>query len=312
MTLVEICAKYSADDRCRELLERLRWLDGPVCLRCGESVTVRLSPKLLWCGKCSYQFSVTSGTIFHDSHLPLVKWFAAVYLLCESRKGMSANQIKRMLGVSYKTAWYLCHRIRAAMREIESDGLSGTVEIDETYVGGKSKNMHNWKRRQTQGRGSVGKQIVVGLRQRNGNLRFFHVQDIESGTLAKYIKENISAGDVEVIVTDEHKSYPKAINDEPLLGDYRGKHRTVNHSAREYVRGPFHTNTIENSFSLLKRGIMGTWHKISAKHLQAYLHEMTFRFDRRDAGDFFEDTLAYMGRTSPLRFAELIAEKKAA
>ena len=199
------------------------------------------------------------------------------------------------------------------MQEIDPEPMSGTVEIDETYVGGKSKNMHTFKRAERiRGRGGVGKQIVVGLRQRNGDLRFFHVKDIESGTLARYIKENISAGDVEVIVTDEHKSYPKAIEGEPLLGDFRGKHRTVNHSAREYVRGRFHTNTIENSFSLLKRGIMGTWHKISAKHLQAYLNEMTFRFDRRDDGSFFEETLRYMMTCSPLKFAELIAEKEAA
>lgn len=236
MNLVQICEKYSADDRCRELLERLRWPDGPQCPRCAEAVGVRLSAKLLWCGKCKFQFSVTAGTIFHDSHLPLVKWFATVYLMCESRKGMSANQIKRMLGVSYKTAWYLCHRIRAAMKEIQPDAMTGTVEMDETYVGGKARNMHNRRRAQMiQGRGSVGKQIVIGLRQRNGALRFFHVSDIESGTLAKYIKENISAGDVEVIV-----------------------------------------------------------------------------FDRRDAGDFFEETLQYMVTADPLTFANLIADKKAA
>lgn len=119
LTLVEVCSRFSADDRCRELLERLRFPEGPRCLRCSDIEVTRLSDKLLFCRKCEYQFSVTAGTILHDTHLPLLKWFAAVYLLCESRKGMSANQMKRMLGTTYKTAWYLCHRIRAAMKEAE-------------------------------------------------------------------------------------------------------------------------------------------------------------------------------------------------
>jgi len=305
LTLLDVCERFGSDDRCREMLARLRWPEGVRCLRCSESDIIRLSLKLWHCRKCRFQFTVTAGTIFHDSHLPLLKWFAAAYLICESRKGMSANQIKRMLGISYKTAWYLCHRIRFAMREVNPEPMSGVVEMDETYVGGKKANMHKWKREQIEGRGSVGKEIVIGLRQRNGSLRFFHVKDIESGTLEKYIKANISAGDVEVIVTDDHASYPAAIEANPLFGDYRGKHQTVQHTAGEYVRGMVHSNTVENSFSLLKRGIMGTWHKISAKHLQAYLHEMTFRFDRRDDKNLFEETLRYMVTASPLTFQNL-------
>lgn len=256
-TLLEICSEFSTDDRCRELLTRLRWGRDVTCLRCGESGIARLSSKLWYCRKCDYQFSVTVGTVFADSKLPLLTWFAAVYLLCESRKGMSANQLKRMLGVSYKTAWYLCHRIRAAMKEADREPLDGVVEIDETYVGGRKKGL---------GRGPHGseKEIVIGIRQRGGELRYFHVDDVKSGTLEKYIKENVSK-DVQVIITDEHPSYPKAINNNPLMGDYRGKHKTVNHSAGVYVQGDVHTNTVESAFSLLKRGIMGTWHNISAK-----------------------------------------------
>lgn len=298
MTLLEVCSQFSSDDRCRELLARLRWPGGAECLRCGTSDIVRLSPRLWYCRKCDYQFSVTVGTIFADSHLPLLTWFAAAYLICESRKGMSANQIKRMLGVSYKTAWFLCHRIRASMIEAGREALDGIVEVDETYVGGKQHGI---------GRGPHGsnKEIVIGIRQRKGELRFFHVEDIKSGTLERYIKENISSK-VEVIITDEHASYPAAIDSNPLFGDYRGKHRTVNHSAGVYVDGNMHTNTVESAFSLLKRGIMGTWHSLSTKHLLAYLHEMTFRFNRRDNPDLFIEVLSFMVSRPPLRFATLI------
>src|SRR6266704_3267922 len=139
MTLIDVHTLFSTDQKCRELLKRLRWPMGAECPRCkGNAVSLETTKDLLYCKECDYQFTPTAGTIFHDSHLPLIKWFTAVYLLCESRKGMSANQIKRMLGISYKTAWYLCHRIRAAMTEAEHK-MSGTVEIDETYIGGKQR-----------------------------------------------------------------------------------------------------------------------------------------------------------------------------
>ena len=236
---------------------------------------------------------MTAGTIFHDSHLPLEKWFLAVLLVCESRKGMSANQVKRLLGVSYKTAWYLCHRIRASMTQVDRPMLDGTVEMDETYIGGIKRG------RQFQGR-RAHKQCVIGIRQRSGELRFFHASDARSGTLARYINENISE-DVDVIVTDDLPAYQSAV------GDF--KHETVNHTRKEYVRlgTDVHTNTVESAFSLLKRGIIGTWHKVSAKHLQAYLDEMSFRFDRRKRPDLFLDTLRHMVTTDPLTFAQLTA-----
>jgi transposase-like protein len=293
MTLLDITSAFDSDDRCRELLERLRWPLGPECPRCKARELARLSSKLLYCKACDYQFSVTAGTIFHDSHLPLLKWFVATHLLCESRKGMSANQVKRMLGVSYKTAWYLCHRIRAAMVQVDRPMLDGTVEMDETYVGGKTRGK-NWKRLNNN------KEVVIGIRQRSGELRFFHAEDARTGTLARYIKENISE-DVEVIVTDDLPAYQKAV------GDF--KHETVNHTRKEYVRlgTDIHTNTIESAFSLLKRGLVGTWHKLSAKHLQAYLNEMTFRFDRRKRSDLFIDTLRHMVTADPLTFEKLTA-----
>jgi transposase-like protein len=209
---------------------------------------------------------------------------------------MSANQIKRIIGGSYKTAWYLCHRIRVAMQEVNRPMLDGVVEMDETYIGGKQtgKGVRYGKDQ---------KEVVIGIRERGGSLRFFHAEDAKSGTLAKYISENIST-DVEVIVTDELTGYPSAMIEAGIHGR---KHKTVNHKAKEYVRGDVYTNTVESAFSLLKRGIVGTWHKISAKHLQAYLNEMTFRFDRRKNSDLFIDTLRHMITAPVLGFEKLTA-----
>lgn len=301
MTLIDVHTLFSTDEKCRELLKRLRWPNGPECPKCkGAAVALATEKDLLYCKDCDYQFTVTAGTVFHDSHLPLLKWFAAVYLLCESRKGMSANQIKRMLGVSYKTAWYLCHRIRSAMKSLNETMLDGTVEMDETYVGGRKHG-----RNANRGRGATDKQIVIGIRQRGGNLRFFHAKDVRTGTLAQFIRENISQ-DVEVIVTDEWHAYKPAVR-EAISG---ARHRRINHSSRVYVQGDVHTNTIESAFSLLKRGIVGTWHSISAKHLQAYLDEMTFRFDRRKSSDLFVDTLRHMVTADPLTFEKLTSDPK--
>jgi transposase-like protein len=295
MTLPDVTELFSTDDKCRELLERLRWPNGAECPRCHNPKVVRLvtATKLLYCAECDYQFTVTAGTIFHDSHLPLTKWFMVTLLLCEARKGISANQIKRTVGMNYKTAWYLCHRIRAAMKEAERPMLDGTVEMDETYIGGKQRN-------RGRGKATTNKEVVIGIRQRSGELRFFRAEDAKSGTLARYIQENISQ-DVDVIVTDELPAYKKAVGDL--------KHETVNHTQKEYVRfgTDIHTNTVENAFSLLKRGIMGTWHKISAKHLPAYLDEMTFRFNRRKNANLFLDTLRHMVTAPVLTFEKLTA-----
>jgi transposase-like protein len=295
MTLIDICQMFSTDDRCRELLERLRWPNGPECIRCKGKDVVRLSnPKLLWCRECEYQFTVTANTIFHDSHLPLIKWFAATYLICESRKGMSANQIKRTLGISYKTAWYLCHRIRAAMATCEKPMMDGVVEIDDTWIGGRriGKGMINKNK---------DKELVVAIRQREGDVRFIRVKDLKAETLYKVIHENVAV-DVQLIMTDEFISYQKAMGSE-----FKDKHATVNHSKGEYVRGEFYTNTVESAFSLLKRGVIGTWHRISPKHLPAYLQEMEFRFNRRKNRDLFLDTLRHMITADPLTFEKLTA-----
>jgi len=215
----------------------------------------------------------------------------------EARKGISANQIKRTLSIgSYKTAWYLCHRIRKAMQDVELTMMDGTVEVDETYIGASQKGHSK------PGFGDSKKQIVVGIRQRGGDLRFFHAADVKAGTLAKYVRETVSE-DVEVIVTDEFNTYPTAFRDTP----FAGKHKTIKHKSKIYVDGDIHTNTVESAFSLLKRGILGTWHRISAKHLAAYLDEMTFRFNRRKNPDLFIDTLRHMITADPLTFEKLTA-----
>lgn len=302
MTLPEINTMFSTDEKCRELLERLRWPEGVMCPRCKDSRVSRMKDYARFeCVGCEYQFTVMSGTIFHDSHLSLPIWFLAVLLICEAKKGMSAMQLKRTLWGenkgSYKTAWYLCHRIRAAMATAEKGMLYGTVEMDETYIGGIQRGHQN-----KPGHGLSTKQIVIGLRQRGGETRFFHAEDAKSGTLAQYIKDNVSE-DVDLIVTDEFNAYPTAMKSLGLTQ----RHKTIKHKAKVYVDGDIHTNTIENSFSLLKRGIIGTWHRISAKHLEAYLEEMTFRFNRRGRADLFVDTLRHMVTADPLTFEELTA-----
>jgi transposase-like protein len=288
---------FPTDEKCRELMVRLRWPHGPECPRCKEKVVeLETEKQLFYCKDCDYQFTVTTGTVFNDTHLALFKWFAATLLLCEAKKGISACQIQRTLGMSYKTAWYLCHRIRAAMGEVNKKMLSGTVEMDETYVGGKMKGRGMQAARDA-------KEIVIVLRERGGDLRFFHAEDVKAGTLAKYIKENVSA-DVDVMMTDDFLSYPYAMD---RAGVDRKKHKVIRHKSGVYVMGKVHTNTAENAFSLLKRGIMGTWHKISAKHLASYLQEMEFRFNRRNRPDLFIDTLRHMVTAPVLTFERLTA-----
>jgi transposase-like protein len=296
MNLVDINTMFPTDEKCREILTKLRWPEGVQCPRCKMSVVELETEKTLYyCKDCDYQFTVTAGTIFNDSHLPLNKWFIATLLLCEAKKGMSACQVQRTLGISYKTAWYLCHRIRAAMVEVNRPMLSGKVEMDETYVGGKNW----WQGKEAK---NDNKEVVIGIRQRGGDLRFFHASDAKSGTLEKYIRENISE-DVDILFTDDWKAYRSAAKH--LRKD--GRHKTIRHSLRIYAKGDIYTNTVESAFSLLKRGIMGTWHKVSAKHLQAYCEEMTFRFNRRKNSDLFLDTLRHMVTAPVLTFEKLTA-----
>jgi transposase-like protein len=294
LNLGTLVNRYGTSEKCRELLCRLRWPNGAHCPRCNDSaIELETDKQLFYCKRCDYQFTVTAGTIFNDSHLPLEKWFMATLLLCEAKKGISACQIQRTLGISYKTAWYLCHRIRAAMKEATKSKLTGTVEMDETYIGGRSIGKGHAAKNDN-------KEIVIGIRQRNGDLRLVHANDVKAGTLAQYIRENVKS-DVDVIITDDFASYPHAAK---IAGV---PHRSINHSGHVYVMGEIHTNTVESAFSLLKRGIVGTWHRISPKHLASYLEEMEFRFNRRKRADLFIDTLRHMVTAPALTFRRLTA-----
>ena len=257
MDMMELMERFGTEDKCRAILEELRWPDGIRCPRCNSVKTSRIHARDQFdCDTCRHQFSVTSGTIWHDTHLPLRKWFIAIYLTVESKKGFSANQMKRVLGVSYKTAWYLCHRIRAAMTELDPTPLKGTVEVDETFVGGRVRGRGRGKRTYLKNKG-----VVVGVIQRGGKVRLQVIDRTDRKTLHRFIKEH-TAHDTEVIVTDDYYAYRG-------IGDYDTKHEVVNHSAKEYVRGNIHTNGIENVWSLLKRSVTGTYHKLSVKHLDA-------------------------------------------
>ena len=294
-TLIE---QFGSEDRCRAYLEALRWPDDIECPRCGsDKISQIVKRNQFDCDACRYQFSVTAGTVFNDSHLPLWKWFLCTYLLCESKKGMSASQLSRTLGISYKTAWYLCHRIRSAMREANPEPLGGIVEIDETWVGGR---VHS---KGTDGR-LKNKEIVIGIKQRGGELRFFRAEDVKSGTLARYIRENVRT-DVEVVMTDDMASYPSAMIQAGINGR---KHQTIKHTDGVYVDGDITTNGIESAFSLLKRGIVGSWHKVSAKHLPAYLDEMTFRFNNRNNPFLFRDTMMKLVEAPVLEYKKLTRE----
>ncbi len=298
MYLSEIVERYNCDEKCRSYMEELRWPKGPECPSCHGADIVRVGNRqsVLRCRTCQRQFTATVGTIFHDSHLPLTKWYLAILLMCEAKKGISAHQMKRTLGMAYKTAWYLCHRIREAMAKANEGQpkASGVVEMDETYLGPRER---GGKR----GRGAK-KQVVIGIRERSGALRLFKASDVTADTLAKYIKENVQTDDVDVIITDDYRPYMAAMRDASLTL----RHRTVTHSKGEYVVGAnFHTNTVESAFSLLKRGLVGSWHRVSVKHLQRYLEEMSYRFGERENPQLFSLTLKNLLTTDPLTFKDL-------
>jgi transposase-like protein len=292
--LPSLIEQFGSEDKCHDYLEGVRWPGGVKCPRCESDKISRIAKRRQFdCDSCRYQFSVRVGTLFHDSKLPLWKWFLAVYLMGESRKGISANQMKRTLGVSYKTAWYLCHRIRSAMQDEGAALLSGTVEIDETYVGGKAH-----------GRGQGYKQnktMVVGAIERGGNIRLQAVVEKKglNKTIAREFVEKYVADDAEFIYTDESTGYPD-------FTDWDTKHRRVEHGRHEYVRGDVHTNTVESAWSLFDRAVIGSYHKLSVKHLPAYLDEFAFRFNNRENPFLFRDTILKLVAGDTLTYKELV------
>ena len=297
MNLSALNTDFDTDSECRQALEELRWPEGVKCLRCNSDKISRISTRNQYdCDACRYRFSVTTGTVFHDSHLPLPKWFLATLLMCEAKKGISANQMKRTLGVAHKTAWYLCHRIRQAMSEVNPQPLSGTVEMDETYIGGRRKRIGKTGRPKF---GDSHKTMVLGAIERGGDIRLRVEKRATRKILHKFAADHI-APTTEAIYTDEWVSY-KGLAD----GDTR--HETVQHSHDEYVRGDVHTNSIEGAFGLFKRAVVGSFHQVSRKHLDRYLDEFEFRFNNRKNAYLFRDTLTKMVQGEKLTYDELTA-----
>jgi len=321
-SLIDVQKEFGTDEQCHAYLEQARWPDGVRCLQCdcdkvskfvtnetkrervnrkGETVEVRVPARRLYqClnPACNYQFSVTTGTLFNDSHLPLQKWFLAVGIMCNAKKGVSAKQLERDLGVNYRTAWYLAHRIRKAMADgAIGEQFSGVVEMDETYVGGKfDPRRHD--------RWHENKETVFGMVERGGNVKAWHIQ--KQGKFASItgkIKQNVAV-DAALVLTDESRLYAK-------LNEQGYRHAAIEHSIGQYVQGIVHTNSIENFWSLFKRGVIGSFHKVSIKHLDRYLAEFCFRFNGRRNQELFAMTILYLVIASALPYQKLIGREHA-
>src|SRR3990172_7411079 len=284
-SLIDVVHRFGSEEICREYLEKLRWPEGVACLRCGSLSVSEISTRDQFdCNDCRYRFSVTSGTIFDNTKLPLWKWFAGVYLMLESKKSMSANQLSRTLTTTYKTAWFLCHRVREAM---------GDIEIDETWIGGRQRGggKGHWHH--------TNNTAVVGAVERDGKIRLQVIHARTKRVLQGWIRKNV-ADETEAIYTDEWPPYVG-------IGDEDTRHETVNHRAKEWVRGFVHTNSIENVWSLLKRSIVGAFHKVSVKHLERYLDELEFRFNNRHNQHAFRDIMKRLLAKEALRYDALTA-----
>ncbi len=279
---------FTDEDAAREALEAVRWPDGATCPHCGsvERVAKVTGEKhragLYYCNECKGQFTVTVGTVFERSKIPLAKWWLATYLLGSSKKGMSAHQLHRILGVTYKTAWFMAHRIREAMTEGKIPGGMGgankVVEIDETLIGGKAANRKNHVPK---------KSALLALVERDGKVRSFHVANVTGQLLRPIIVTHVNRASY--IMTDDAAVYTS-------IGREFSGHGSVNHSAEEYVRAQFwHTNTVENYFSILKRGVIGVYHHVSEAHLHRYAAEFDFRYNNRDVPDMQRATIAAKG-----------------
>ena len=294
MNLRALNQNYSTKEKCRELIRRIRWPHGVKCIRCQHTTCCWLNAQEKYeCGKCHYQFSVTTNTIFHDTHLPLETWFLAVHILTQAKKGISSCQMQRTLGLgSYKTAWYLTGRIRKAMEEANPEPLKGVVEFDSTWHGGKAKGM---------GQGYVAnKTSIMGAIERGGPIRLkVEKRSVSRKAVHAFFKENIGP-DAHTVITDADQLYRNFD-----FGEMQ--HSAVDHSKKEWVRGDVHTNSIESVWSLFKRGVVGSYHHLSEKHLQSYLDEFSFRFNKRhEHGDaLFLATLHALVNTPSLKFKEL-------
>ena len=284
MTVTEFDKLFPTDDACKAYLVARRWPNGVRCPHCGSDriYALKTMPFKWECPACvpkGYRFSVLVGTIFENTNVSLKTWFKVIYLMLTSKKGIAALQVQRMFGFgSYATAHYMCHRIRAGLADHAFRKLLGIVEVDETYIGGKNRNRH-WDKR-TPGTGGEGKETVVGAVERKGNVVARVIEHADTETLNSFIREAISEK-VSLIATDEFSGYRNL-----------KKHGIVRHSAGQYVNGAVHTQTIDGFWSLLKRGIMGSFNKVSRKYLPLYVAEFEWRYNNRDNADIFGAAIA--------------------
>jgi hypothetical protein len=291
MTVSQFEAAFPDEDACDTYLVARRWPNGVICPRCGSDRPYQLKTmKFKWeCPDCSaggYRFSNIAGTIFENTNVDLRVWFRVIHLLLTSKKGISARQVHRYIGFgSYKTAWYMGHRIRAALAEKDFDKLGGIVEVDETFIGGKAKNKHIGKGRGGPGRGGLGsgKTPVIGAVSRKGNVVARVIETVSAEVLIKFVMESVSER-VSLLVTDEWIGYRQVGKLYP--------HEVIKHTHGEYVVGAVHTNTIEGFWSIFKRGVVGTFHKVSKKYMPLYVAEFEFRYNNRHNADIFGTAIA--------------------
>jgi transposase-like protein len=298
-TLLEAVTYFSDLDVATDYVAKLRWPNGPICPRCEGTEHSFLKTRRIWkCKSCKRQFSVKLGTIFEDSALPLTKWLPAIWLAANSKNGISSHELARALGITQKSAWFMLQRIRLAMQTGSFTKLSGVVEVDETYIGGKARNMHKSARlsRQRSLKRQMGKTPVLGMIERDGQVRAEVVPNVRHSTVHDRIAQHVEPGSS--VYTDDLRSYHG-------LGLHY-EWRVVNH-AETYVNGQVHTNRIENFWALLKRGLNGTYISVQPFHLFRYLDERVFTFNMRNLDDYgrFETVLCAVSDRR-LTYADLI------